>query len=1006
MTVIFEFQRDGPQTHALVVGVGHYPHLGERGKLPLKGNFERVDAAQPSAAHMADWLCTKFDNPTAPLGTVDLLVASDPPFIYGTQRPPQTIEAATMGLFKPAFQRWFERIRHTPDDIGVFYFCGHALGRGAQSVLMLADVGASESQPLAGAVDFRGLFAAMTRAAGRQIYFIDASPLSAQQLMDSPWNADPLLTVSPEQSFAKHQRLLLYLTGKGGDAYPSLGLPGEPSFFSQSLVEALENPANVAADGYVKTDGLAEDVRSRVQRLADENNCALDVESVLEEPFAFHHAAHPEPAVAPQAPAAPQPAASSAAAAAPPAGNTEFVDDDAEIERDELGRGVLAIALGRRLHKIWRLLNHAMPPPIPQSAAMAERDNTRAAFVMHLDAPWGGGKTTIANFVARVMNPYGFEHGPESFLRVRYGDPRTENLSAIFLQDPPSDGANPDTEDDQPEDARRPWIIVPFNAWQVEHVSPPWWVFYQTIRKRCFASVLREGTAPVDPKAGKPPPKPPLWSRVGRWLFLWICEYGWRLTNPKITTLLLTALVSSVALALLYWFGIVGLTGNQEQLKAASDATHGMGPTGNPGQLRAVFDVKNGIGLILAGITTIGAIWGFGALITESIIPGTDTLAERLSLGSGDPFERFRRHFYWTIARVRRPVLVIVDDIDRCKPDFIVDLIRGMQTLLRSPRVVIVILGDRDWIERAFENHHKAMNKVSVGPEQTFGARFVEKAIQMSFILPEMPPDRQLDYVRRLLREPRVRRQGGAPEPIKLETKAKLREVIQKEAAALKKAPLELGQVRQKVKDTYDNLSPELKLADPGQAKEQVERFTNEELAIRAAVDEKVEQEISHRLDDLAAYLPPNPRQIKRIINAVTMYYAVALQHEGLEGSDPRWFRLALWIIVMTEWPETWRLLACFPELADIVLSDEGESALERKIAAMPSLPGSVKAVVREILRIRSDAKLIALIRGGGRTEIPLNSAAIRELIRLTPLHSGKARLSEPNAEKEAASGQ
>src|SRR5262249_16309837 len=256
----------------------------------------------------------------------------------------------------------------------------------------------------------------------------------------------------------------------------------------------------------------------------------------------------------------------------------------------------------------------------------------------------------------------------------------------------------------------------------------------------------------------------------------------------------------------------------------------------------------NGTGLAVDGTHTLAAIWGFGAPFPESSIPGTNTLAYRLSLGSGDPFERFRRHFYRTIARVRRPVLVIVDDLDRCKPDFIVDLIRGMQTLLRSPRVVFVILGDRDWIERAFENHHKAMNKVSVGPEQTFGARFVEKAIQMSFILPEMPPHRQEDYVKRLLLGPRVPRQAAPPHPTKPDTKAQLREVIQKEAAALKEKPLESGQVRQKVKAAYDNLSPDLKLADSGKAEEQVTRFTNEELAIRAAADENVEQEVSHRL--------------------------------------------------------------------------------------------------------------------------------------------------------------
>jgi len=80
-----------------------------------------------------------------------------------------------------------------------------------------------------------------------------------------------------------------------------------------------------------------------------------------------------------------------------------------------------------------------------------------------------------------------------------------------------------------------------------------------------------------------------------------------------VTTLLLTALVSSVALVLLYKLGIVHLAGK-------------------PNEQRVLFNVLNGIGLVLAGISTVGAIWGFGALFTESIIPGTNTLAERLSL--------------------------------------------------------------------------------------------------------------------------------------------------------------------------------------------------------------------------------------------------------------------------------------------------------------------------------------------------------------------------------------
>ena len=194
--------------------------------------------------------------------------------------------------------------------------------------------------------------------------------------------------------------------------------------------------------------------------------------------------------------------------------DTQFIPDDAEIDCDDLGRGVLAIALARRLHKIWCKLNISIDQSnsdkdrnITDSSSWTgdcegyrtkylfdrDRDSARAAFVMHLDAPWGGGKTTFANFVAQVLlNSSGRDQAEWSFLRQRYGD---VDLGAIFLEDPPSLDA-PVTNGglDWPEDARRSWITIRFNAWQMEHVSPPWWVFYQTIRKRLLFRNLIGGS--------------------------------------------------------------------------------------------------------------------------------------------------------------------------------------------------------------------------------------------------------------------------------------------------------------------------------------------------------------------------------------------------------------------------------------------------------------------------------------------------------------------------------
>jgi hypothetical protein len=119
--------------------------------------------------------------------------------------------------------------------------------------------------------------------------------------------------------------------------------------------------------------------------------------------------------------------------------------------------------------------------------------------------------------------------------------------------------------------------------------------------------------------------------------------------------------------------------------------------------------------------------------------------------------------------------------------------------------------------------------------------------------------------------------------------------------------------------------------------------------------------------------------------------------------SDARWFRLALWIVVMTEWPETWRLLASYPDLAEVLVSASADPP-EQQLAALPpaSLPGSVKATLKEIKRIDADANLMALLRGGSDPSCRLDPDAIRDLITFTPLYSRKARLKEESGDKAA----
>ncbi len=980
MALVFERKRKGPGTHALIVASGDVPRS--------PGGASAAPAA--AGAAIASWLIGTFHNSTAELASIDFL-ASAPGGRKLVFAPPDgdpvTLEPPRFESFTGALPQWFERLDSHPRNIAFLYYVGYVF-RTPEPLLVLQDY-IDGSRGKRGPISFPSLLVAMRDCrADRQLCLLDGIPLHVGgAVMElTPHLVHPL-------SLTRHPGRIV-----PGWAVAQADTPVESSAvrtpFNDILRETLA-PQRLPADrGWVSAQDIIDGQRRELSRRGGR---LLTV--ATDGDFDFHY---------PKAEDPPRPEEA----------NTEFVLDDAEADRDALGRSALAIGLGRRLHKIWRQTND--PAAAPAAAAQS-----RAAFVVHLDAPWGGGKTSFANFLARVLNPCPPGRPAAAFLGEHFPG---ADLGGIFLDDPPPDAAAADALAKLPADARRPWITVTFNAWQAEHCAPPWWVFYQAIRTACFRAIRTEGD-------GAWMPRPPAAASAGqtglarrwrafavgaegkaRWLYLALREYVWRFFNPKILSVLLVGAVASVVLLGLY------LTVEN-------------------------FELAKWLGILSGGLA---GLWGLAVFFTESVAPGTASVAERLNLGAGDPFARFRTHFARMMERVRRPVMVVVDDLDRCRPDFVVDLVRGIQTLLRSPRVVFVILGDREWIERAFETHHAAMKAVDVGPEQSFGARFVEKAIQLSFILPALGEDGRRTYVRRVLfgeRSP-ARTAGEAAQPgaakeatesdtadeaaadpageaaepsaaDKADAAARVltavREIVNREAGGradpFDAAPVVervLAELRKRLEGgglpggADDPLANEVRdhwsglIDDPAP----VEQMVGEALAIRATTDETVEREVTHELQRLAAFFPANPRQIKRIVNAITIYHAVALQRPGVTPDVAFRGQLALWIIIMTEWPRTWRLLASFPDLVDVLTSARPDRAIRKQGIA---LPGSIAATVRALDEIRSDPDLLSLIAGEpGKGRAPLATSHVRILAELTPLHSRRRRLSVEADESSA----
>jgi len=565
-----------------------------------------------------------------------------------------------------------------------------------------------------------------------------------------------------------------------------------------------------------------------------------------------------------------------------------FIGDAPESEDDYLNRGDLAFILAARLNRIWSGINKA-----GHRKRSKLDDSSNKSFVVHIDAPWGGGKTSFANYLVRILNPY-----------------RDRDDSPAWLQSLPLHDKNA-----WPDDFRRPWHVVTFNAWQHQHIDPPWWCFYQAIRRQSFRSVRTLAPARQTKELNKKrwiPPDPPGENKLHgrlyghlRWLRLWRMELVWRLFNPKTALLILTFLLTVVAAMVL------------QQKDLFDPGVIKTALIGGDGATKSIPSLLTTAVVVLLGGAT--ALWSLFSAVTDTLLPGTPDAAKNYALGSGDPLERFRRHFDRIISFLKRPVIVVVDDIDRCKPDFVVALLQGMQTIFRSPRVVFVLLGDRDWIEKAFAKVHEAMVDIDVGPEHTFGGRFVEKTIQLSLVLPDITEDTRTEYVRNTL--------GVGPlhsEAPTEEDKATLRSLEGDLESAL--ADRETLRRDERTADLRRR-AEESGLEDS--ARDAFLNKLNRDTALRSAADERAQKAAQHRLVPIADVLPSNPRQIKRIINGVAIFQEIGRRIHGIQPESKDWCNLALWVVVMNEWPRTWATLTRYPLLIDRVQDKNGKQKIE-----------------------------------------------------------------------------
>jgi hypothetical protein len=296
---------------------------------------------------------------------------------------------------------------------------------------------------------------------------------------------------------------------------------------------------------------------------------------------------------------------------------------------------------------------------------------------------------------------------------------------------------------------------------------------------------------------------------------------------------------------------------------------------------------------VAALVGLVAALLGAARSLGRSLAVGSAQGAETFIRTSRDPMQKLRRRYNRLISTIGRPVAVFIDDLDRCQSTYVVEVLQGVQTLLIDAPVTYVVAADRRWLYDSYAKVYADFRSVARTPGRPLGHLFLEKTFQLSAALPKIGPDIRDKYWRWLL-HPHGHDAEGVEAEVderaqRLAASAKLDEVV---AAATGATAVD-------------------------------DRPLREALASRVS-DPDVRHEIESRLQPFSWLLDPNPRAMKRLINAYRIELKRLLAEGRRAGSaavTPE--QLALWTIVSLRWP----LLADELALRPGLLSSDSSSS-------------------------------------------------------------------------------
>ena len=286
------------------------------------------------------------------------------------------------------------------------------------------------------------------------------------------------------------------------------------------------------------------------------------------------------------------------------------------------------------------------------------------------------------------------------------------------------------------------------------------------------------------------------------------------------------------------------------------------------------------------------------------------------------------------LSAPRRPILLVLDDIDRCHEAQAVKYLETVHTLLRhrapsrtdgpgdepAPMLVLV-LGDGRWVRAAFSRHYETFAALG-DPTRMLGADFIQKLFDHTVLVPDLTADQARHYLAVVTRSPiggseevsePIGQGGKGVTPAQSAAAAGPIEPGTNGAPDAPDAPAasedpELADPRSAgasggpdpdpddpMRERRDDLLRGGRRLDPEQARQAYAKEKSSR-ALRAASPEVTEERRRHLLITYPALMPASPRLIRRVVNTWGMLETVK-SHVGHQHDDDTVIRAAVFFV-------------------------------------------------------------------------------------------------------------